>query len=144
MVTATKTNKLTKILGLISKGFTAKQIAKKANCTVPYVYAIKRKYGAYAVDESGVVVAPVKTEGARVFTINHPPLVEDLVNHPQHYKEGGIETIDFIEAKKLDYHLGNVVKYVSRADHKGNKLQDLQKAQWYLNRAIEKITSPKA
>lgn len=62
----------------------------------------------------------------------------DMVNHPPHYKAGGIETIDFIEAKELSYHLGNVVKYVSRADHKGNKLEDLKKAQWYLARAIEK------
>jgi hypothetical protein len=60
----------------------------------------------------------------------------DPVNHPSHYKTGGIETIDFIEAKSLGYNLGNVVKYITRADHKGNKLQDLQKAQWYLNREI--------
>jgi len=63
----------------------------------------------------------------------------DMVNHPPHYKAGGVETIDFIEAKELGYHLGNVIKYVSRADHKGNKLEDLKKAQWYLARAIEKL-----
>ena len=63
----------------------------------------------------------------------------DMVNHPPHYKAGGMETIDFIEAKKLGYHLGNVVKYITRADHKGNKLEDLKKAQWYLSRAIEKL-----
>lgn len=61
----------------------------------------------------------------------------DAVNHPAHYKTGGIETIDFIEAKNLGYNLGNVVKYITRADHKGNKLEDLRKAQWYLTRAIE-------
>jgi len=61
----------------------------------------------------------------------------DPINHPAHYKIGGIETIDFIEAKSLDYNLGNVVKYITRADHKGNKLEDLRKAQWYLTRAIE-------
>jgi hypothetical protein len=60
----------------------------------------------------------------------------DAVNHPAHYKVGGIETIDFIEAKKLGYNLGNVVKYLTRADHKGNRLQDLRKAQWYLEREI--------
>ena len=63
----------------------------------------------------------------------------DMVNHPPHYKAGGIETIDFIEAKELGYNLGNVVKYITRADHKGNKLEDLKKAQWYLNRAIQKL-----
>jgi len=60
----------------------------------------------------------------------------DPVNHPAHYKAGGIETIDFIEAKKLNYNLGNVVKYITRADLKGNRKQDLEKALWYLNREI--------
>jgi hypothetical protein len=60
----------------------------------------------------------------------------DPVNHPAHYKIGGIETIDFIEAKGLTYHLGNAVKYISRADHKGNRKQDLEKAKWYIDRAI--------
>ena len=64
----------------------------------------------------------------------------DNVNSPNHYTTGGIETIDFIEAKKLGYNLGNVVKYVSRADLKGNKLEDLQKAKWYLDRAISNLS----
>jgi len=74
-------------------------------------------------------------QGADIVATHHT----DMVNHPPHYKAGGIETIDFIEAKELGYHLGNVIKYVSRADHKGNKLEDLKKAQWYLARAIEKL-----
>lgn len=64
----------------------------------------------------------------------------DPINHPPHYKVGGIETIDFIEAKKLNYNLGNVAKYITRADHKGNKLEDLRKAQWYLTREINSLT----
>jgi hypothetical protein len=64
----------------------------------------------------------------------------DNVNHPPHYKAGGIETIDFIEAKSLNYNLGNVVKYITRADHKGSKLEDLQKAQWYLAREINNLS----
>jgi hypothetical protein len=69
-----------------------------------------------------------------------PPIPEpvDIINQPPHYKTGGIETIDFIEAKELNYHLGNVVKYISRAKHKNNTLEDLEKAQWYLNRELEK------
>ena len=63
----------------------------------------------------------------------------DVVNHPAHYKTGGIETIDYIEAKQLGYHLGNVVKYVSRADHKGKQIEDLKKARWYLDREIERL-----
>jgi hypothetical protein len=67
----------------------------------------------------------------------------DVVNHPPHYKVGGIEVIDFIESKGLTYNLGNVVKYVSRADHKGNKLEDLKKAQWYLNREVSNLEKSK-
>ena len=67
----------------------------------------------------------------------------DAVNNPAHYKVGGIETIDFIEAKKLGYNLGNVVKYITRADHKANKLQDLRKAQWYLEREIWNVENNK-
>jgi hypothetical protein len=63
----------------------------------------------------------------------------DAVNNPAHYTVGGIETIDFIEAKKLGYNLGNVVKYITRADHKDNKLEDLRKAQWYLTREINSL-----
>lgn len=64
----------------------------------------------------------------------------DPVNHPSHYKVGGIETIDFIEAKGLNYRLGNVVKYITRADHKGERLENLRKAKWYLDREIEQMT----
>jgi transposase-like protein len=62
---------------------------------------------------------------------------DDPVNHPSHYMVGGIEVIDFIRAKNFSYLLGNVIKYVSRSQHKGNYLEDLKKAQWYLTRAIE-------
>ena len=76
-------------------------------------------------------------EGIRnEIVMQHTP---DVVNHPPHYKVGGIETIDFIESKNLDYHLGNVVKYVARAGHKDNKKQDLEKAKWYLERALSKL-----
>lgn len=61
----------------------------------------------------------------------------DPVNHPAHYKVGGIETIDFIEAKRLNYNMGNAVKYITRADHKGSRKQDLEKAIWYLKREVE-------
>lgn len=62
----------------------------------------------------------------------------DLVNKPPHYKTGGVETIDFIEAKDLNYRLGNVVKYVVRCGKKANSdpVQDLEKAAFYLNREI--------
>lgn len=61
----------------------------------------------------------------------------DPVNHPTHYTFGGIETIQYIEAKELDYHLGNAVKYISRAKFKDNALQDIEKAVFYLNRYLK-------
>ena len=68
----------------------------------------------------------------------------DNVNHPAHYKVGGIETIYFIEAKGLSYHLGKVLKYIPPADSKGNREEDLLKARWYLNREIAKFTKEQA
>ena len=65
----------------------------------------------------------------------------DNVNNPSHYTDGKIEVIDFIEDKKLNYHRGNVVKYISRAGKKdpSKELEDLKKAQWYLNREIQRL-----
>jgi hypothetical protein len=64
--------------------------------------------------------------------------VSDAVSHPPHYNAGKIEVIDAIEDWELGFHLGNAVKYIARAKHKGTELQDLRKAAWYLNRFIEK------
>jgi transcriptional regulator with XRE-family HTH domain len=72
----------------------------------------------------------------KVWTLR-PEDSQDNVNHPPHYRAGGIETIDFIEAKDLNYRLGNVVKYVSRAGKKASDpIEDLKKAAWYLEREI--------
>jgi hypothetical protein len=68
----------------------------------------------------------------------------DSVNHPAHYNNGGIETIDVIKAWTSDLSgfeaalCGNVIKYISRWPHK-NGLEDLKKARWYLNRLIEEV-----
>lgn len=64
--------------------------------------------------------------------------IADNVNHPSHYTHGQYEVIDIIEDWKLNYHLGNAVKYIARCEHKGNKKQDLLKAIWYLKREIER------
>lgn len=64
---------------------------------------------------------------------------EDLVNSPSHYNQGNIETIDKILDTVEDpasYLLGNIIKYVSRYKHK-NGIQDLDKAEWYLNKLRE-------
>lgn len=64
----------------------------------------------------------------------------DMVNKPPHYTSGQYEVIDFIEQSKLNYHLGNVVKYICRYGKKSPKTDttDLKKALWYLKRFREK------
>lgn len=66
-----------------------------------------------------------------------------MVNSPEHYggKNNPYEAINVIEAWGLNFSLGNAVKYIARADKKGNKVQDLQKAIWYLNRELQKTES---
>ena len=70
---------------------------------------------------------------------NEPVIVRNEVNHPSHYNTGKIEVIEYIEDKGLNFNLGNAVKYISRAGHKGGSdkyIQDLEKAVWYINREI--------
>lgn len=62
----------------------------------------------------------------------------DPVNHPSHYTQG-IEAIEVIESWGLGFCLGNAVKYICRAEHKGSEIQDLEKAVWYLNRRIQQL-----
>ena len=62
-----------------------------------------------------------------------------MVDHPDHYNSTKFEVIDIIEAFDLDFHLGNVAKYVLRAGHKDDIVQDLKKARWYLDRKIEQL-----
>jgi hypothetical protein len=68
---------------------------------------------------------------------------KEMVNHPEHYggSENIYEAIKVIENWDLDFHLGNTVKYISRAGKKDTdkELQDLKKAQWYLERRIQNL-----
>ncbi len=79
------------------------------------------------------IMQDAKTE-RRVDIDMRPPA--DVVNHPPHYTFGTIEVITAIEDWQLDFHEANTVKYVARAKHKGNRLEDLRKARWYLDRKI--------
>jgi hypothetical protein len=65
--------------------------------------------------------------------------MNDSVNHPQHYNFGSVEVIDAIDAWGLGFSLGNAVKYIARAKHKGSELEDLAKARWYLNHEIQRL-----
>ena len=62
----------------------------------------------------------------------------NTVNHPAHYNVGKIEAITVIEDWNLNFNLGNCVKYVARADHKGHAVEDLKKAIWYLQRELDR------
>ena len=65
----------------------------------------------------------------------------DNVNHPEHYggADNPYEAIKVIEAWQLGFCLGNTVKYISRAGKKGDALEDLEKAKWYLQREIDTL-----
>lgn len=154
-----KQSKSQKVMKYVAKHPNAKasEIAKATGVDTAYVYTIisKAKKASKAVSDLTFKLSqgrgklrrgrpPMRMKTVATFVSDTPiatrmKTAADNVNHPEHYKTGGIETIDFIEAKGLSYHLGNVVKYITRAEHKGNRKEDLLKAQWYLNRAIEKL-----
>ena len=124
-------------------GKTVPEVAKAMGLKYQIVYMAKRNMDSKKTPKQEWKVVHVSTsdnsiEHAMHVEMHEPP--SDPVNHPAHYKVGGIETIDFIEAKKLNYNLGNVVKYVSRADHKGDRLENLEKARWYLDREIGNLS----
>ena len=64
---------------------------------------------------------------------------KEMVDHPSHYNRGKYEAIDVIEDWNLGFNLGNAVKYISRAGHKDDIIQDLKKAKWYLGREIQRL-----
>lgn len=90
----------------------------------------KKDYYTLATDEED-------TEGPVIQRIT------DTVNHPSHYNFGDIEVVDFIEQvtkhynSDVAYHIGNAIKYISRAPHKNGK-EDIAKAKWYIERAFDK------
>jgi hypothetical protein len=140
-----------KVRRMLAKGVSTAEIAKKLKIRPAYVHTVKwldkkkKKTQPERSHDPKVVKVEqdyLKTVKTAMDAIQKKPYMKaafekpDIVNHPPHYKSGGIETIDFIEAKDLNYRLGNVVKYVSRAGKKGDPIQDLEKAAWYLQREI--------
>ena len=154
-----KSNTKSRIIMMLRQGVKASEIADKVGSSISYVYVVRKEmkdndpevkskdkpissYERLLKDS----LAQARNERPRIRMQVSPstnivkPYGTDMVNHPPHYTAGGIETIDFIEAKKLGYNLGNVVKYITRSDLKGDRLENLKKAQWYLNREINNIT----
>jgi hypothetical protein len=74
---------------------------------------------------------------AHVASMSNPRDFEDIINAPKHYKSAsGLEAITVIEDFGLGFRLGNCLKYLLRAGKKGDRLEDLRKARWYLEREI--------
>ncbi len=118
-----------KILDLLDKGVAPKDIATKLKVKPNYVYQVKWNNKAKKKKKDDSV--------EQLDWIDYDEY-KSKIEHPDHYTLGGIETWDFIEAKRLNYNLGNVVKYVTRCDHKGDPIEDLQKARQYLDREIQR------
>ena len=135
-------NKSAKIRRYIAKNPNAKasEVAKALdytpNAVYQVIYKMKQRMKGAVEKQKPTTVDDIVAVVTDIVATHHT----DMVNHPPHYTKGGIETIDFIEAKELGYNLGNVVKYITRADHKGDKHEDLCKARWYLNREIAKLS----
>ena len=117
------------------------QVLKRSDKTDKQVTQIKAKRIEQLLNEwsnAPVEIVPPKTpepETQRVIMVVQP----DPVNHPTHYTHGGIETIDFIQAKLTPeefrgYLKGNILKYGSRIGHKDNDMQDAGKINWYTNK----------
>lgn len=140
-----RVNKTTQVIEMTKQGHAPAAVAKKLGVTLSYVYNIRAKHKSKIKDKPlssyerllKDSLAQARGEQPRIRMQASPST--DMVNHPPHYTAGGIETIDFIEAKKLGYNLGNVIKYITRSDLKGDKLENLEKAQWYLNREINNL-----
>lgn len=153
-----KVNKSALIRKLYDEGKSVKEIKARVNCSNALIAIVLRKHkkkvkqskiiqavtemkqALDVIEPKRIMINLARRKDGAIIDLNKggevisPP---DLVNHPAHYKAGGIETIDFIEAKDLNYRLGNVIKYVARAGKKDtDPVQDLEKALWYLQREI--------
>lgn len=99
-----------------------------------YAFNKKKKRSTY---ENGINTFKRNPEPVWDYWFTKDGEEHDPVNHPSHYTRGGIEVHDFIKSWHMDFDRGNVIKYVTRAPFKSNELEDLKKAQWYLNELIE-------
>jgi hypothetical protein len=91
-------------------------------------------------------VAVATSDTPLPITMEEPKIEVDMVNSPPHYKVGGIEVIDFIQAKLTTeefrgYLQGNVLKYSSRVGYKGDASEDLAKLVWYANKLQETLAT---
>lgn len=97
--------------------------------------------GGVTIDVGGVGAEIKVTEAPKPKKVK---IKADPVNNPAHYTAGGIETIDFIQAKLTPeefqgYLKGNIIKYTSRAGKKNELVEDFEKGQWYMNRLVQHL-----
>lgn len=123
----------------INLGFASKEYCERVYPDTPIKkYKAKQDKVAKYHDDAANVAKAMSAIGVSMENENN-----DKINNPAHYTVGGIETLDYIKAKVKDYPsyaVGNILKYVSRYEHK-NGIEDLKKAQFYLNDLIEWMES---
>ena len=146
-----------KIRRLLAQGLSAPEVAAKLKIKTGRVHTVKwldkkkkktqpeRSHDPKVVEAEKDYLRSIKQA---MDTIQKKPYMKaafekpDIVNHPPHYKSGGIDFLDYAEAKGLteNAYLFNVVKYVSRAGKKlgADPIQDLEKAEFYIKREIER------
>ena len=119
------------------KGYTQKQLGEKIGKSDMTV----RKYeSAYIMPSDSCLDDICKAlEISRGDILLNEKDKKEMVNHPSHYNMGKYEAIDVIEDWNLNFNLGNAVKYISRAGHKDDIVQDLRKSLWYIEREIQRI-----
>lgn len=113
---------------------TAAYIAERVKCSKTLVYKVKKQ----ELKKKAAKEARFASVAARKLIPPPEPKMNDPVNHPPHYTAhpSGVECIKITE--HMNFCLGNAVKYIWRADLKGNDVEDLEKARFYLNREIER------
>lgn len=121
----------------INLGFASKEYCERVYPDTPIKkYKAKQDKVAKYHDDAANVAKAMSAIGVSMENENN-----DKINNPAHYTVGGIETLDYIKAKVKDYPsyvAGNILKYVSRYEHK-NGIEDLKKAQFYLNDLIKEM-----
>ena len=65
----------------------------------------------------------------------------EKINHPKHYQGNQFEAIDIIEDYELNFNLGSAIKYILRAGKKDNEIEDLQKAEWFIKRELDRLVT---
>jgi len=134
-------SKAKQIIELTEQGLKPKEIAKRTRAKISYVYFVRKEVKKGGKKKpSKIINAVLQLKNELDAYDKYKTKNTDLVNNPPHYTAGGIDFIDFAEAKGLteNAYLFNVVKYVVRAGKKADvdPVQDLEKAEYYLKREI--------